>query len=221
MGELRWVLLVLGAVILLGVYAWGKGYFERFRPSWLKPRLRLKPRVEPSLGDAPTEPGTGSPTTSESAPETGQQNASTEPDRIVTVRFIPHDRKIGSDRVILALRSAGLRHGRYGIFHMLADESTEEPMFSVANLTEPGSFDLSNLSDSTIPGMSFFMVLPGKGDPVARFDRMVDTARALARDLDAELHDEKGSSWSFQRERYIREELIRYRHQSGNAVDYQ
>jgi FtsZ-interacting cell division protein ZipA len=42
---------------------------------------------------------------------------------------------------------------------------------------------------------------------------MVQTARSLAHDLEAELHDEKGSSWSIQRERYVREEIIRYRHQ--------
>jgi len=27
------------------------------------------------------------------------------------------------------------------------------------------------------------------------------------------LHDERGSSWSVQRERYVREEIIEYRHQ--------
>jgi cell division protein ZipA len=61
--------------------------------------------------------------------------------------------------------------------------------------------------------MSFFMVLPGPGDPVARFDTMVSTARAMAVELDAELYDDRGSSWSIQRERYVREEIIEYRHQ--------
>jgi cell division protein ZipA len=60
--------------------------------------------------------------------------------------------------------------------------------------------------------MSFFMVLPGEGDPIERFDSMVGTARSLARELDGELRDDKGSSWSIQRERYIREEIIEYCH---------
>ena len=85
--------------------------------------------------------------------------------------------------------------------------------FSVASLTEPGSFDLDHLGDSTIAGLSFFVVLPGNGDPVARFDAMVETARALSVELAADLFDERGSSWSSQRERYLREELIEYRHQ--------
>ena len=85
--------------------------------------------------------------------------------------------------------------------------------FSVASLTEPGSFDLEHSGDTTIAGLSFFVVLPGTDDPVARFDAMVETARALSVELAADLFDERGSSWSSQRERYLREELIEYRHQ--------
>jgi hypothetical protein len=43
---------------------------------------------------------------------------------------------------------------------------------------------------------------------------MVETARRLSVELAADLFDERGSSWSSQRERYLREELIEYRHQS-------
>ena len=46
-------------------------------------------------------------------------------------------------------------------------------------------------------------MLPGNGDPVARFDAMVETARALSVELAADLFDERGSSWSSQRERYL------------------
>ncbi len=114
---------------------------------------------------------------------------------------------------MLALRGAGLQHGRYGIFHRhLSPPEDIKPAFSVASLTEPGTFDLENLADG-VAGLSFFVVLPGAGDPVNRFDAMVETARALAVELDAELLDERGSSWSIQRERYVREEIIEYRHQ--------
>jgi cell division protein ZipA len=130
----------------------------------------------------------------------------------VALRLIPRDGELSSERAVLALRGAGLQHGRFGIFHRLAD-GVGEALFSVASLTEPGSFNLANLSETTIAGLSFFVVLPGEGDPVARFDTMIETARALAVELDADLHDERGSSWSIQRERYVREEIIEYRHQ--------
>ena len=56
-------------------------------------------------------------------------------------------------------------------------------------------------------------VAPRPTYPAARFDAMVETARALSVELAADLFDERGSSWSSQRERYLREELIEYRHQ--------
>jgi cell division protein ZipA len=109
------------------------------------------------------------------------------------------------------LRDAGLEHGRYAIFHRALGADREA--FSVANLTEPGSFDLDNLASTSVAGLTFFMLLPGNSDPVARFDSMVETARALSVELAADLFDERGSSWSSQRERSLRAELIGYRHQ--------
>jgi FtsZ-interacting cell division protein ZipA len=41
---------------------------------------------------------------------------------------------------------------------------------------------------------------------------MLAAARALKQSLDAELLDESGSSLSIQRERYLREEIIRFQH---------
>jgi len=217
MWELRWVLLGLGALLIVGVYLWGSGTFRRGLP---------KARVEPkwiSGDDQETE--TARPSDSElddsedvdAAVEKSSSGSEPDPDfvadRVVTIRFIPNEKELNSEKVVLALRAAGLQHGRYGIFHRFGPRGPSEPLFSVANLTEPGSFDLAKLSESTIPGMSFFMILPGVGDPITRFDHMVETARALAHELEAELFDEKGSSWSIQRERYVREEIIAYRHQ--------
>jgi cell division protein ZipA len=120
---------------------------------------------------------------------------------------------IDGHTAVRALRDAGLEHGRYGIFHKHkgGDVDPEDVLFSVASLTEPGSFDLDNLG--SIAGMSFFIALPNDADPVESFDAMVETARSLSHRLDADLLDDRGSSWSIQRERYVREELIRYRHQ--------
>ena len=212
MSDLRWVLLALGVLVIVAVYLWSQGYPQR----WLAPFAALRRskaaarvRVEPEFAaseppaDELAEPGPQPAPEPEPEPQT---------DSIVTVRVVPHSKKIGCDKVVLALRAAGLKHGRYGIFHKQMDNSVDEPSFSVASLTEPGSFDLAKLSETKIPGMSFFMVLPGSGDPVERFDSMVATAKEIARKIDAELRDENGSSWSIQRERYVREEIIEYSH---------
>jgi cell division protein ZipA len=207
MWDLRWVLLGLGALVLVGVYLWSRGIVSR---DMLPALPRRKPRTEPSIGEPLQQPPPPEiPSLVETVSE--EEKARPAPDRIVALRLVPRGEELPSDLAVNALRNAGLEHGRYAIFHRQLGTNREG--FSVASLTEPGSFDLEHLEGTTIAGLSFFLVLPGKGDPVARFDAMVETARALSVELTADLFDEGGSSWSSQRERYLREELIEYRHQ--------
>ena len=206
MWDLRWVLLGLGAALVAGVYLWSRGFVRV--PVFVQRLPRRIPRTEPSINGEATaavEPAA----LVEVVPEDPATKRS--PDRIVALRLIPREGELGAERAVEALRNAGLEHGRYAIFHQQQD--TIKEAFSVASLTEPGSFDLNNLEGTTIAGLSLFVVLPGTGDPVARFDAMVETARALSVELAADLFDERGSSWSSQRERYLREEIIEYRHQ--------
>jgi cell division protein ZipA len=213
MAELRWALLALGILVIVAIYLWSQGVVQRWLAplfAWRKEKAEITVRVEPAVGETPSAKSDDS--VPIDPPEIPEEPA----DTIVTLRLIPIEKTIACDKVILALRAAGLKHGRYGIFHKHVSELRDAPKFSVANLTEPGSFDLANLSESKIPGMSFFMVLPGEEDPVGRFDEMVETARRLARQLNGELRDDKGSSWSIQRERYVREEIIEYCHLNEN-----
>jgi cell division protein ZipA len=212
MWELRWILIGLGAALLVGLYLWGRSGFK-FRRGSAKALTgdsgsasadTEAPReLEPATGEESAEEGSAA---SAHRPMNG-------PERVIALRLVPRDKELDAELAVASLRDAGMQHGRYGIFHSQAKWSGQAETFSVASLVEPGSFDLENLKDSTIPGMSFFMLLPGLGDPVSRFDAMVETARSIALELNAELFDDRGSSWSIQRERYIREELIHYRHQ--------
>ena len=234
MAELRWVLLALGVLLVAGVYLWGRGLFKRSELARISARRRAEPHIsiepEPSSDEVlftrpgelddprPAEPeAPGLPEQAgvedASAPGTRTVERPQAPEKIVAIRFVTKTLELDGQEAVAALQEAGLEHGRYGIFHRHDEVHRSEIRFSVASLTEPGSFDLENLAGRPIAGMSFFMVLPGFGDPVERFDAMVQTARSLSHQLDAELFDDAGSSWSIQRERYVREELIRYRHQ--------
>ncbi|HZF29559.1 MAG TPA: cell division protein ZipA C-terminal FtsZ-binding domain-containing protein [Gammaproteobacteria bacterium] len=209
MWDLRWVLVGLGALVVVGVYLWSKGLFSRALPLG----TRRQQRSEPTIGaSAAGEPGPAVEPYPQEALAIPLKHPRGAPERIITLRLIPRGEELAMERAVLALRSVGLEHGRYGIFHRMLEGQRDEPAFSVASLTEPGSFDLNNLANQTIAGLSLFVVLPGTGDAVGRFDAMVETARALSVELEADLHDERGSSWSVQRERYIREEIIKYRH---------
>lgn len=208
MWDLRWILLGLGALLVAGIYLWNRGIVRW--PLFAQRLQQRVPRTEPSIdGEPPAPAAEPEPLVEVVAEESAARYG---PDRVVALRLIPREGELPMDRAVQALRRAGLDHGRYAIFHQGLGALKEA--FSVASLTEPGSFDLNNLEGNTIAGLSFFIVLPGAGDPVARFDAMVETARALSVELAADLFDERGSSWSSQRERYLREEIIEYRHQS-------
>jgi cell division protein ZipA len=213
MTGLRLALLALGLLLILSVYLWSRGTPQRWMGR-LRGLRRVKTpdavRVEPALETEPEVTPDAA-----SGDNERHEKPQEQPTKIVTLRFVPRQGQLACDTVLLALRAAGLRHGRYGIFHKHADEFSDDPHFSVANLTEPGSFDIARASETKIPGMSFFMILPGPTDAVDRFDDMVRTARDLARELDGELRDEQGSSWSIQRERFVREEIIQFQHGRG------
>jgi len=205
--ELRWVLLSLGLLLVAGVYLWS--YF-------------LSKKQSKSLLNQHNQIVENSQTSETSANDSHIENLAKKdeddlfPKKIVTLRFVPKNSEgLDLEQIVLALRNAGLQRGKYGIFHYFLDNGVDDKdaEFSVANLIEPGSFDLSDIKGNVIPGMTFFMELPGRGDPVVRFDRMVSIARSLKQILAAELLDEEGSHWSIQRERYIREEIIEYYHQ--------
>ena len=147
MWDLRWVLLGLGALVLVGVYLWSRGIVSR---DMLPTLPRRKVRTEPIIGEpAPAPPPQAPPAVAEppSLVETvtEEEKARPPPDRIVALRLIPRGAELAAERAVNALRNAGLEHGRYAIFHRQLGTNREG--FSVASLTEPGSFDLDRLAN--------------------------------------------------------------------------
>ncbi|MEL7024691.1 MAG: cell division protein ZipA C-terminal FtsZ-binding domain-containing protein [Pseudomonadota bacterium] len=227
MDSLRVALLIIGVLVVGAVYL-----TTRKRDAAVVKNSSPETRVEPRLEDAPESRSQPSldlndlpsvsiddpipddvdvPSQEEpavEAPESGPEV----PQKVITLRIVA---KKGDDfsaeRMILALRDSGLVHGKFGIFHKLfGDDPDAETVFAAANLVEPGSFDLKNLKDQRLPGLSFFLVRPGPGRGVDGYDKMVETARSIAITLGGDLVDRDGSTFSIQRERFMREELIQY-----------
>ena len=215
MAELRWGLLVFGIVVLAAVYL-----YSRFKPKFDERFASISVRKEPKID--PTE----------FVGEVEKENVPSEKDqveldvedavKIVAIRLMARSSGgFPAEELILALREQGLKHGQFGIFHRPDNENDSRAGFSVASLVEPGSFDLSRLKKDYYPGVSFFLTLPGPADGVEVFDDMVNTSRALAKQLNGELFDEQGSNLSLQRQRYLREEVVHFQHQgaAGAGVD--
>lgn len=213
-----WLLLFFGLLVIAGVYLYSR-YESKASPE--EPEDKTTERLEPTLGGKDQkvimedlEPRVESPTIDDEA--SAAPIAQEAPQKIVTLRLIGREKKpFQGDELILSMRGIGLRHGKFGIFHRYDGNDESKTIFSAASLVEPGSFDLANIKDQQIPGISMFLVLPGPVESVEGFDLMMAAARALSQSLDGELLDESGSTLSIQRERYLREEIIQFQHSNS------
>ncbi len=218
MALFRWVLILIGILVLTLVFAYSRGWFAAARSRISAFRgLRRKQDVVKDSGVSGGELPEGvADALVEPEPDLPKLSADS---LVVTVRIMPlAGAQFPAEQLILALRAAYLQHGQYGIFHRLDEHDATRIRYSVASLVEPGSFDLNKLKESKYKGISIFMVLPAPEDGVRLFDDMLQTARAVAKEVDGHLLDEQGGALSVQRERYMREEVIEFlRHHQQSA----
>ena len=132
------------------------------------------------------------------------------PDKIVTLFIKARDNHIisGAELLSVSLKS-GLVFGEPGIFHRLNEEDNK-PVFSMANLTNPGVFDKNAWNTIEIRGVTMFMTLPGPKSALDAWDSMLATSRRLAELLHADLLDDKREVFSRPRALQIKEELREY-----------
>jgi cell division protein ZipA len=224
MDGLRWLLLLFGLLVIVGVYLYSRRERDGKQPLRRAPRTdRLEPSLDESsaTGDVELQEEQYVDRDEETDDSYPDDDSAIDPleekpaprQKIVTMRLVAkkHGAFAGDD-LILNLRAVGMRHGKFGIFHRYQGDDEKKVVFSAASLVEPGSFDLENIKEQKIPGISLFMVLPGPLDGCKAFDLMMEAGRTLTKALHAELLDESGSTLSIQRERYLREEIIQYQH---------
>jgi cell division protein ZipA len=154
-------------------------------------------RIEPAVGAPDPEP----PTAPAAAPQAPVE------EKIVTIRVAspPLERFEGS-MLVRALAETGLEHGRFSIFHRV--DAQGEPLFSVASLVEPGTFDLRAVEGKRYPGVSFFTVLRRPDDALEIFDEMLNTARDFAHRMRGSLQDDRGAALSLQRLATLRDDVV-------------
>ena len=219
MDGLRWLLLLFGVLVIVGVYLYSRR--ERDKPQQEQAEA---PRVTPTLGDELSQSAASDADEEavEIVADAGVDDADESPEqvpqKIVTLRLVARNKgAFRGDELILSLRGIGMRSGKFGIYHRFDGNAESKIIFSAASLVEPGSFDLANIKDQEIPGISLFIVLPGPIDGAEGFDMMMAAAQTLAQSLNAELLDETGSTLSIQRESYIREDIIQFQHSNQVA----
>ncbi len=113
----------------------------------------------------------------------------------------------GQDLLQLLL-ACDLRFGKMNIFHRHEKPGGRGAVqFSVANIAEPGTFDLDRMEEVTTTGVCLFLVLPGPEAPYKAFDYMVETAQVLVKHLDGELRDDAHSALTRQTLEHCRQRI--------------
>ena len=217
----RWILIIVGVAIVAYIFLFGNPDRKR-KPRASRKRNRIsRKRKEPTLSAETTseisdsEDGETGQTELEIGgpapePEEEPEPLGPPPDKILSLFLQARDnhRISGVDLLDAALKS-GLVFGKRDIFHRVMDEN-DEILFSMANLTKPGSFDKSAWNTMEIKGVALFMTLPGPLNALDAWDAMLATSRRIAELLHADLLDESQSVFTRQREGQIREELREY-----------
>ena len=162
-------------------------------------------RIESDL-TAPLEPVAAEPAPTAPSPKP-------RPRKIVALRLTSADKRFDGAQLQARLAAEHLCFGEYSIFHCYDEQG--RTVFSLANLLEPGSFDLTTMPALRFAGVALFMQLPNGCDGAASFERMLACARNLERELGGILQDERGAPLSVQRTARLREEIVDFEHLFG------
>ena len=99
--------------------------------------------------------------------------------------------ELHGDDLLEALITNGLKFGEMNIFHKRFRGTSNGPViFSVANILNPGTFDLNAMAEFRTIGVSLFLALPSPINNLEAFEQMLNVAIHLKESLDGELKDD-------------------------------
>ena len=236
MAELRIILLVLGVLLVLGIYLFERMRRRRVPPppadwyeidgyneqavsdedfsddnrassdteEWVGRAFTAQRRDvldEAQLDELKGLAGREEPPNSEEMPALRPHHPASapleEPDKrqaplaeevIVLTLMAAEGTALRGTRLLKTLQEAGLAHGDMEIFHFIPD-GHRTPLFSVANILEPGRFELSEMAQLETPGIALFMQLPAEMAGPEALKLLLQRSRQIAAQLNATLCD--------------------------------
>lgn len=228
MENIRWILLLAGGVIVIGIYLYSRlaGWRSGVRRSASQPhRTETDGRLDPLFDDIDARPDVdaeleslgqliaGDASLQKGEPATAAVPAEAAiPDKVITLYVMaPPGVPFRGSFLMEAMGKAGLEFGDMQIFHYLERHNgRDRVLFSLANMVEPGTFDPQAMDDFSSQGLVLFLQLPAAFDAVKAFDAMVTAARSLATGLEGSVCDSTRSVLTRQTIGHMREDVINY-----------
>lgn len=104
--------------------------------------------------------------------------------KIITLYVVAAEgQQFYGEQIIQSLENLGFQYGEYQIFHRHIDNASSPILFSVANMMQPGIFDLNNINQFTTVGLTFFMQLPSSGNDLVNLRVMIRTVESFAQSM--------------------------------------
>ena len=226
MAMLRIGILVAGVLLLVAIFLFGRPK----KPSQgrrIETAERDTARVEPSLaGDDTSEQMQDYNDERVSQPELGLaggtpvagveselgKRPSQDFDKIVSLYVAAKAGQVlrGED-IVVAAEKTGMVFGHMSVFHRLLEGHPERgPVFSMASIIKPGSFDMATIRELETPAIAFFLTLPAPVPALDAWEKMLPTVQRMAELLDGVVLDEGRNALGRQRIAHIRDELRGY-----------
>ena len=226
MENIRWILLLIGVLLIVGIYVFSRLQSRETAPRQHSRRTgRLRNKSTPDLAadgfddlmDAELDQMGRQITAAGGVQQPGNVSEFNQPDEqaaagdAVFSLFVIAPARVPFPGPILlgAFAAADMAFGDMQIFHRVEQvDGQEKILFSAANIREPGIFDLSAMDTFTSEGIALFMQVPGAVDAGYAFDAMTASATSLADSLNGQVCDANRSVLTQQTIRHMREEVI-------------
>ena len=112
------------------------------------------------------------------------------------------------DDLLQVLITSGLKFGEMNIFHHRQGNEIKGPViFSVANILNPGTFDLNSMEEFSTLGVSLFLALPTAINNLEALEQMLRVAQQIRGALDGELRDDNRNIMTAQTTEHYRQRV--------------
>ncbi|NTS77368.1 cell division protein ZipA [Catenovulum sp. SM1970] len=148
----------------------------------------------------------------EKAAETTETKVNTEagqPEEVLILNVMAAEgQQISGASLLPFLLTLGFKYGEMKIFHRHEDSAgSGDVLFSLANMFNPGTFDIDNMETFSTQGLSLFMSLPVTGDPNQVFNMMHNAAKKLAAEFNGQVLDGQRSVLTSQTVQHYKERI--------------
>ena len=214
--ELRWVLIIGGALVIGGVLLHGLWSIRKndsrtlvqepseapnkddvasatTKSAAIAPQVDAKLHVndEPELGDLSITIDDDEPQPEvANEPEQAEDGKTAVQDYIIIHIQTEEGLPMQGSSLLPLLLTLGFKYSEDGFFNRHEDASGQGPvLFRLANMFNPGTFDIDNMEQFSTEGVSLFMTLPCAGDSLPSFNMLHSAAKKIANEFSATILD--------------------------------